>query len=55
MVVIEQVMYFEQDRFKDDEWVYFEFGVGGENKINSSSWILEDYKVQEQKGRDITE
>lgn len=34
----------EQDRFKDDEWVSFEFGVGGENKINSSSWILEDYK-----------
>ena len=34
----------EQDRFKDDEWVSFEFGVGGENKKNSSSWILEDYK-----------
>ena len=34
----------EQDRFKDDEWVSFEFGVGGENKKNSSSWILEDYR-----------
>ena len=27
-----------------DEWVKFKFGVGGENKKNSSSWILEDYK-----------
>lgn len=24
--------------------VYFEFGVGGEDKKNSSSWILKDYK-----------
>jgi len=34
----------EMERYKGDEWVSFEFGVGGENKINSSSWILEDYK-----------
>ena len=34
----------EQDRYKDDKWVSFEFGVGGENKKNSSSWILEDYR-----------
>jgi mannose-6-phosphate isomerase-like protein (cupin superfamily) len=34
----------EQERYKKDEWVDFEFGVGGENKKNSSSWILEDYK-----------
>jgi len=34
----------EQERYKTDEWVSFEFGVGGENKKNSSSWILEDYK-----------
>lgn len=27
-----------------DEWVKFKFGVGGEDKKNSSSWILEDYK-----------
>ena len=26
--------------------VEFVFGVGGENKINSSSWILENYKYQ---------
>tara|TARA_B100000900_G_C20593552_1_gene722481 strand:+ start:2465 stop:2893 length:429 start_codon:yes stop_codon:yes gene_type:complete len=24
--------------------IEFEFGVGGDNKMNSSSWILEDYK-----------
>ena len=34
----------EQVRYKDDKWVSFEFGVGGENKKNSSSWILEDYR-----------
>ncbi len=34
----------EQERYKTDEWVSFEFGVGGKNKKNSSSWILEDYK-----------
>ena len=34
----------EQERFKDDKLVNFEFGVGGINKKNSSSWILEDYK-----------
>lgn len=27
-----------------DQNLSFEFGVGGENKKNSSSWILEDYK-----------
>jgi cytidyltransferase-like protein len=26
--------------------VKFEFGVGGENKINSSSWILDEWKTQ---------
>ena len=34
----------EMERYNGDKWVSFEFGVGGENKINSSSWILEDYK-----------
>ena len=34
----------EQERYKTDKWVSFEFGVGGESKKNSSSWILEDYK-----------
>ena len=27
-------------------WVRFEFGVGGTNKRNSSSWILDDWKTQ---------
>lgn len=30
--------------FKDDN-LLFEFGVGGVDKINSSSWILEDWKA----------
>ena len=38
------------DRTKDNipemtvDGVTFEFGVGGENKLNSSSWILEEWK-----------
>ena len=31
--------------FKDDN-ITFVFGVGGENKKNSSSWILEEWKTQ---------
>ena len=31
----------EYDRYKDDDRVEFKFGVGGEDKKNSSSWILE--------------
>ena len=27
-------------------WVDFVFGVGGENKANSSSWILDEWKTQ---------
>jgi mannose-6-phosphate isomerase-like protein (cupin superfamily) len=27
-------------------WVEFEFGVGGDNKLNSSSWILDEWKTQ---------
>jgi len=27
-------------------WVRFEFGVGGENKLNSSSWILDNWRTQ---------
>ena len=39
----------EYNKFKDDDRVQFRWGVGGTNKINSSSWILErwgksDYK-----------
>lgn len=33
---------------KDDN-LFFEFGVGGEDKKNSSSWILEDYKTPKTK------
>jgi cytidyltransferase-like protein len=32
--------------YKDNEWVEFAFGVGGENKANSSSWILDEWKTQ---------
>jgi cytidyltransferase-like protein len=28
----------------DDDNVSFEFGIGGHNKMNSSSWILEEWK-----------
>jgi len=34
----------EMERFKDNPRVEFEFGVGGNNKKNSSSWILEQWK-----------
>ena len=29
-----------------DENISFEFGIGGENKANSSSWILDEWKTQ---------
>jgi D-beta-D-heptose 7-phosphate kinase/D-beta-D-heptose 1-phosphate adenosyltransferase len=34
----------EMNNFKDDPQVEFKFGVGGENKKNSSSWILSEWK-----------
>lgn len=34
----------EQERYEGDPRVSFEFGVGGDNKKNSSSWILENYR-----------
>jgi cytidyltransferase-like protein len=34
----------EMDAFKDDPMVEFKFSVGGENKKNSSSWILSEWK-----------
>ena len=34
----------EYDKYKDDPRVEFKFGVGGEDKKNSSSWILERWK-----------
>ena len=33
----------EFDHFKNDRRVIFHFGVGGENKMNSSSWIIKDF------------
>ena len=33
----------EIDRYGDDVMVEFAFGVGGEDKMNSSSWILNDF------------
>ena len=33
----------EIDRYGDDDMVEFAFGVGGEDKMNSSSWILNDF------------
>ena len=33
----------EIETFGDDPRVGFEFGVGGDNKNNSSSWILKNY------------
>ena len=35
----------EYERYRNDKRVEFKFGVGGEDKKNSSSWILERWKV----------
>ena len=35
----------EQTAFKDDSQVEFVFGVGGDFKMNSSSWILQEWKA----------
>jgi len=35
----------EADIFQDDSRVSFAFGVGGEHKMNSSSWILQEWKA----------
>ena len=35
----------EMEQFKDDSRVSFEFGVGGDDKKNSSSWILENWRT----------
>lgn len=36
----------EMEAFKDDPKVEFLYGVGGTNKKNSSSWILDSWKTQ---------
>ena len=35
----------EVEQFKDNPRVSFEFGVGGDTKQNSSSWILENWRT----------
>tara|TARA_B100001250_G_scaffold177797_1_gene152823 strand:+ start:1059 stop:1490 length:432 start_codon:yes stop_codon:yes gene_type:complete len=35
----------EVEQFKDNPKVSFEFGVGGNNKKNSSSWILANWRT----------
>ena len=36
----------EYKLYNNYPWVEFEFGVGGETKMNSSSWILDEWKTQ---------
>jgi len=33
----------EIEKFKNNNKVEFEFGIGGDDKLNSSSWILNEY------------
>ncbi len=35
----------EMEQFKDDSRVSFRFGIGGEDKKNSSSWILKNWRT----------
>jgi len=35
----------EVDAFKDDPTVTFAYGIGGSNKMNSSRWILDEWKA----------
>ena len=39
----------EMDRFGNDDRVEMEFGVGGTNKMNSSSWLLHNYFERQRK------
>ena len=39
----------ETDKYGDDPRVQFEFGIGGDNKMNSSSWILKGYFERQRK------
>ncbi len=39
----------ELDKFKNNERVIFEWGIGGTNKMNSSSWILHGYFERQRK------
>ena len=39
----------ETDKYGGNPRVQFEFGIGGEEKMNSSSWILHDYFERQRK------
>ena len=39
----------ETDKYGEDPRVQFEFGIGGGNKMNSSSWILKGYFERQRK------
>ena len=39
----------ETDKYGEDPRVQFEFGIGGEDKMNSSSWILHGYFERQKK------
>ena len=39
----------ETIRYNDDPRVQFEYGIGGDDKMNSSSWILNDYFNRQRK------
>ena len=39
----------ETDKYGDDPRVQFEFGIGGDNKMNSRSWILKGYFERQRK------
>ena len=39
----------ETDKYGDDPRVQFEFGIGGDDKMNSSSWILKGYFERQRK------
>ena len=38
----------EYDRYKDDDRVEFKWGVGGDDKKNSSSWLLKQWDEREE-------
>ena len=39
----------ETDKYGGDPRVQFEFGIGGDDKMNSSSWILKGYFERQRK------
>ena len=39
----------EMDKYGNDPRVEFKFAIGGEDKMNSSSWILHDYFERQRK------